>query len=276
MSQKGLQDEGSVFAINWFRNRLNEVKELSEKLYVEFRISEVLKIIYSLAWDDFCSWYLEWVKPGFEQPVPQEVVEQSIRFFEEILQLLHPFMPFITEEMYHLLLAREDDLCVKQFSAIGKMDQQVLMQGKLLKDAITSIRDARNKAQIKPKQPVELYIHTNEPNQYAEIAGILSKQVNAQTTQFTENPVERSVTVVSGMDKFYLVGEQAVDTGLQRKDLQKELDYLKGFLNSVNSKLSNERFLQNAKPEVVSLELRKKEDAEAKIKIIEESLSTLL
>ncbi len=108
------------FAVDWFENRLSEVKKELETLFKDFRLSEALKAIYSLIWDDFCSWYLEWVKPGFEQPIDNAVYKKTVDFFEELMQLLHPFTPFITEEIYHLLKERKegDDITIKQFSKI--------------------------------------------------------------------------------------------------------------------------------------------------------------
>ncbi|HEY4111851.1 valine--tRNA ligase [Puia sp.] len=264
------------FAIQWLDNRLHDVRETIEQLFREFRLSEALKTLYSLIWDDFCSWYLEWVKPGFEQPMDAEVYRHTVRFFEQLMQLLHPYMPFITEELYHLLAGRAegDDLCVLQFAATTPANESVLAEGTLLKDAITALRDARNKAQIKPKEPIKLHIHSASEAIFRSLAPILSRQVNAESIDFTQEAIPGSLAVVSGKDKYYIVTEQALDKGSQKEDLLKELTYLKGFLASVNKKLENQRFVQNAKPEVVDLERQKKADAEIKIKTLEESLST--
>jgi valyl-tRNA synthetase len=254
---------------------LNEARAEIEKLFTEFRLSEALKTLYSLIWDDFCSWYLEWIKPGFEQPIDAAVYRQTIVYFEQLIQLLHPFMPFITEEIYHLLAERSDDLCMKQFAAIGRYDKQTLDQGLLLKEAVTALRDARNKAQLKPKEAVSLYIQTGSEEVYHGIMQILAKQANALSIAFTREAIAGTLAVVSGKDKYYIGTEQKVDTGSQKEELQKELAYLQGFLESVTKKLSNERFVQHAKAEVVSNEVRKKEDAEAKIKVIQESLAEI-
>src|SRR5205823_11393618 len=120
-----LSDPGT-FAMEWFDSRFSEASADIRKLFAEFKISEALKSLYSLIWDDFCSWYLEWVKPGFEQTIEAEVYHKTIWFFEELLQMLHPFMPFITEEIYHLLYEREDDLCVKPWPKTEQADEHVL------------------------------------------------------------------------------------------------------------------------------------------------------
>jgi valyl-tRNA synthetase len=204
-----------------------------------------------------------------------EVYRQTVGFFEQLIQLLHPYMPFITEELYHLLADRAagDDLCIRQFDAVSTADARVLAEGALLKEAITALRDARNKAQLKPKEPIKLHIHSESSEAvFRSLTPILSRQVNAESIDFTREPIPGSLTVVSGKDKYYIVTEQALSTGNQKEDMLKELNYLKGFLVSVNKKLENERFVANAKPEVVELERRKKEDAEIKIRALEESL----
>jgi valyl-tRNA synthetase len=262
----------SDFAVGWFESRLREARAEVESLMSQFRLSEALKTLYSLTWDDFCSWYLEWIKPGFEQPIDEAVYEKTVGFFTELVQLLHPFMPFITEEIYHLLEERTDDLCIRQFAALQPADTDLLWQGQLLKETITGIRDARNKAQLKPKETIDLFILPETNNRYQSISGLLKKQVNAASLQFTAEPVPLSITVITGRDKIYLRAEQGINATGQKEELLKELEYTRGFLASVEKKLGNERFVQNAKPEVVALERKKKADAEARISVIEESL----
>ena len=260
------------FAVEWFQNRLNQVRAEVEEMYSQFRLSEALKTIYSLVWDDFCSWYLEWIKPGFEQPMDADVYEKTVQFFTELLQMMHPFMPFVTEEIYHQLQERNDDLCVKQFAEIGNSDKMVLAQGGLLKEIISALRDARVKNNIKPKDPVKLHIISDDKNKFRSIENILTRQVNAQSISFIEQPIKGGITVVCGKDKFLIETEQEMDLSSQKDQLLKDLEYYKGFLISVDKKLSNERFVQNAKPEIVDIEKKKKADAEEKIRLIEESL----
>jgi valyl-tRNA synthetase len=241
----------------------------------EFRLSEALKTVYSLIWDDFCSWYLEWVKPGFEQPVNKAVYEKTVYFFEQLMQLLHPFMPFITEEIYHQLKERNDDLTITQIGAAKTADKSFLTTAVLLKDVITAIRDARVKNNLKSRDTIILHIQTEHKNSYQPIEGILLKQINAESINYTTSIVPNSITVVVQKDKFFIETTTELDTSSQKEQLQKDLDYLKGFLISVEKKLSNERFVQNAKAEVIAAERKKKADAEEKIKILEESLSNL-
>ncbi len=272
-----VRESESDFAVEWFENRLNEVKAELESLYKDFRLSEALKTIYSLIWDDFCSWYLEWIKPGFEQPIEKTVYEKTVDFFEELVQLLHPFMPFVTEEIYHQLRERKDgdDLTIKQLRLTGQWQETTLSKGILLKEVITGLRDVRNKQQLKPKETIQLYIQATDESLYKDIRLILSKQVNTDNITFVSEAIPNAISAVIGKDKFYLVTEKVIDTKSQKEELLKELEYQKGFLISVDKKLSNERFVQNAKPEVIEMERKKKADAVTKIKVIEESLAAL-
>ncbi len=265
------------FAVEWFENRLNEVKAEIEQQFKEFRLSEALKTIYSLIWDDFCSWYLEWVKPGFEQPIDAAVYNKTVEFFEELMLLLHPYMPFITEEIYHALKDRTtgDDLTIKQQTAAKTVDARTLQLAAQLKEVITALRDVRIKNQLKPKETIRLSIETEEQSAYQQIESILSKQINAESISYVTASVSGGISTVVQKDKFYIITEKEIDTTSQKEQLMKDLDYFKGFLTSVEKKLSNERFVQNAKPEVVDVERKKKADAEAKIRAIEESLQSL-
>ena len=275
------------FAVDWFENRLNEVKAQVDEMYKDFRLSEILKTTYSLIWDDFCSWYLEWVKPSFAkatadkpgepEPIDKNVYERTVGYFEELMQLLHPFMPFITEEVYHQLKERtaDDDITIKQQLAVSSVQLATLERGLLLKEVITAIRDTRVKNQLKPKEEITLHIQTENKNAYQTFQSILAKQVNAKEIVFVNDNVSNTITTVMQKDKFYIESETKVDTASQKTELLKNLEYYKGFLNSVNKKLTNEKFVQNAKPEVVALEQKKKADAEDKIQLIEETLRNL-
>ncbi len=263
------------FAVDWFENRLNEVRAEAEVMYSQFKLSEALKTIYSLIWDDFCSWYLEWVKPGFEQFIEEEVYHKTVWLFEELMQLLHPFMPFITEEIYHLLSEKESDLCVKQFDIINETNKDILAGGELLKQVISALRDARNKNQLKPKEAIKLHIRADNSKVYKDIKGILSKQVNAESISYATDTVANAITVAVEKDKFYIESERLIDKESLQAELLKDLAHQKNFLQSVNKKLSNERFITNAKTEIVDLEKKKQSDAQARIKTIEESLSSL-
>lgn len=265
------------FAIDWMEQRIAEASQQLASLFKDFRLSEALKTIYSLIWDDFCSWYLEWVKPAQGATMSNHVYERTVDLYEQLIQLLHPYMPFVTEEIYHTLRDRKeiDDLIVKQLPVYDSLNEEVLKSGAKLKQLITSIRDARNKNQLKPKDTIQVWVDTAHHSFYELVQSILRRQVNAENIGHTTDAKQGAISIVVGTDKLYIEADAAIDVSVQKDKLQKELDYLKGFLISVDKKLSNERFVQNAKPEIVEVERSKKSDAEAKIKAIEESLSLL-
>lgn len=278
-----IEDNGDVqtqsakndFAVKWFGNRLAEARIEVDRLYADFKLSEALKTIYSLIWDDFCSWYLEWIKPGYEQSIEPAIYRRTAEFFTELMQLLHPFMPFITEEIYHLLSERKDDITIKQFSKVSAPDPAVLNAGVLLKEVITGLRDARNRIKLKMRDEIKLYIITESRDMYMPVYHILTKQVNANAIAFNTDPLGHNVSVVIGKDKFFLETAEAIDNSDQKEGLLKELKHLEGFLESVNKKLTNDRFMQNAKAEVIALEQKKKADAEEKISVVKEALANL-
>jgi valyl-tRNA synthetase len=266
-----------AFAMEWMEQRIVHVSAEIEELFKDFRLSEGLKTIYSLIWDDFCSWYLEWVKPLQDQLLPTTVWNKTVLLYERLLQLLHPYMPFLTEELYHILRERNegDDLMVLQLPEYTTHNTQILKDGAMLQELISSIRDTRNKNQLKPKETIKLAVDTQNPDFYQSIHNILSRQVNAEAITFTQEAIAGSLSLVVQTDKLYIETETSMDSGVQKEQLEKELIYLQGFLLSVEKKLSNERFVQNAKPDVIDNERKKHADAAAKIKAIEESLSLL-
>jgi len=265
------------FATGWMRERINEVRHQLEALFKDFKLSEALKTIYSLIWDDFCSWYLEWVKPGMNEPMDKAAYEQTVNLFEDLIQLLHPFMPFLTEEIFHLLKERKEgeDLIVKQLMAPVQQNEAVLQQGLLLQQLITAVRDTRNKNQLKPKDVISLFADSANDSFYNVAGNILRKQVNADRLEMTAEAVAGSLALVVQTEKLYIVSHAEVNTDAQRNKMLEELKYLQGFLVSVDKKLGNEKFVQNAKPEVLENERKKQADALAKIKTLEESLSLL-
>jgi valyl-tRNA synthetase len=265
----------SAFAIQWLRERINQARLQIDALFEDFKLSEALKTIYSLLWDDFCSWYIEWVKPLHDKPMSQQVYNETIGLFEDLLQLLHPFMPFITEEIYHVLREQVSELMVRPLPENSQANETTLKQGALLQQLITAIRDTRNKNTLKPKDIVSLAVDSTDSAFYDSVGSILMRQVNADKLEMVKAPVPGTFALVVQTEKVYVQSHAAVNHEAQRNKMQEELDYLKGFLVSVDKKLSNERFVQHAKPEVIENERKKRADAESKIKALEESLALL-
>lgn len=264
------------WAVNWFENRLNAVKQQYHSLITGFRLSEALVGVYQLIWDDFCSWYLEWVKPEFvdgqAQGMDAATIEATKRFFEELMHLLHPFMPFISEELYHLVNEQSDDLAVKQFAPSNPASDKILAEAKLAQDLISAIRDVRNKQQIKPKDKLALDILSTDKDLLLRIQEPLMKAANLSAMNLVDAPVEGGVAFVVDTHRLFLHTGQIVDAVAQAEEWKKELAYLQGFLQSVNAKLANEKFVTNAKPELVEVERKKQADAVAKIKVLEQNL----
>lgn len=267
--------ESDQFAVRWMRSRIEETRGQVAELFRDFKLSEALKTIYSLIWDDFCSWYLEWVKPTPDGMMAQSTYEEGLAIFEDLLQLLHPFMPFLTEEVFHLLRQQDEELMVRQLPEAEVLSDEVLQQGKLLQQVISGIRDARNKNQLKPKEPITLYVNTVNEQLYAATGTILQRQINADGIHFTTDRVADTISLVVGTEKLYIKSNATIDVSVQKEKMEVELKYLKGFLKSVEQKLGNEKFVQHAKPEVIANERKKQVDALEKIKALEESLFAL-
>jgi valyl-tRNA synthetase len=266
-------------AISWFENRFNEALVEIEANFKQYRLSEALMITYKLVWDDFCAWYLEMVKPAYQQPIDAESFKATIGFFENIIKLLHPNMPFLTEELWHddLFAERgEMDCCiVAEFPKGGAFDAQLLKDAEVIKTVVAEIRNVRNQKQISPKEALPLSIKINSDLDYEKWLNIVFKLANVSEAEIVNDKIVGATAFMAGKDEFFIPLTENIDVEAERERLNADLVYLQGFLRSVDSKLSNERFVQNAKPEIIANERNKKADAEAKIKIIEESLAIL-
>jgi valyl-tRNA synthetase len=266
-------------AISWFENRFNEALVEIEANFKQYRLSEALMITYKLVWDDFCAWYLEMVKPAYQQPIDAESYKATIGFFENIIKLLHPNMPFLTEELWHddLFAERgEMDCCiVAEFPKGGAFDGQLLKDAEVIKTVVAEIRNVRNQKQISPKEALPLSIKINSDLDYEKWLNIVFKLANVAEAEIVNDKIVGATAFMAGKDEFFIPLTENVNVEAERERLNADLIYLQGFLKSVDLKLSNERFVQNAKPEIIANERNKKADAEAKIKIIEESLAIL-
>ncbi len=266
--------DAAAFAIDWFDDRFNQAKSEINALFAEFKISEALKTLYSLIWDDFCSWYLEWVKPGFQQSLNPLYYDQTIAFLDELLLWLHPFMPFITEEIYHSLRSRSegDDLCIKQMAPQTPFNKANLETGEKLRVFLTVGREFRQQQQLKNSEAItRLLIPREIFGDNESIYAIIRKQLNCTRIELADGPLSDDKAIRKTPFLSFQVGfesPQKVDESHRKDELEKELLYYQGFLESLNKKLSNEKFVHNAKPEVISLERKKKSDTEERIAAI--------
>ncbi|MES2109907.1 MAG: valine--tRNA ligase [Bacteroidota bacterium] len=274
----------NAVAIEWFESRFNQALAEIERNFTQFRLSEALMDTYKLVWDDFCAWYLEMVKPPYQQDVEKqrvdaETLKATVSFFQNILKILHPFMPFLTEELWHdeLFGGRPElDCCiVAQLPEVGKINTRLLEDVEFVKQIIAGVRNIRNAKQIAPKEKLNLSVKANSGVSYNYYELIITKLANIDTFDFVADKPAGAAGFMVSTDEFYVPLEQNIDPVEECAKLQKEKVYLTGFLNAVNSKLGNERFMANAKPEIIEVELKKKADTEAKLQIIEESLAAL-
>jgi valyl-tRNA synthetase len=281
---KGWQIDDSLenpnkIAINWFKDRFSQGLAEIENNFGQFRLSEALMSTYKLIWDDFCAWYLEMIKPAYEHPIDKETYTQTIKFFEDILRILHPFMPFITEELWHDEVfgkRGEMDCCiVAQLPKIEQINAHLLEDVEIIKQVVTDIRNTRNSKQISPKEALALSIKVNSKISYNQYQPIIRKMGNINEFNIVDEKVNGAVSFMVSKDEFYIPLTGNIDAVAETERLTKEKEYLLGFLKSVEAKLGNERFMNNAKPDIIENELKKKADAETKLKIIEENLASL-
>jgi len=268
-------------AVEWFEAKFNEQLIVINDLYSKYRISEALMSTYKLIWDDFCAWYLEMIKPEFVDgtslPIDQKTYDATIIFFENILKILHPFMPFISEEIWHLIGERKEKECILVSTwPIAKTENPILVKDfEVIIELITAIRNVRKQKNISPKEKLELYEKTEQGTSTKKFSGLVTKLCNLSGYEYITTKKEGTYSFVLKQMEFYIPLTQNIDVNTERSRLSKELEYNVGFLKSVQVKLSNEKFVANAKPELIANEKKKQADAEAKIKAIEEQLSSL-
>jgi valyl-tRNA synthetase len=270
------QPLSSKVAIEWFENRFALVlKEINDN-FDKFRISDALMSTYKLVWDDFCSWYLEMIKPGYQQPIDRTTLEQSLDFFERILKIMHPFTPFVAEELYHALRERSagDDIVIAQWPVSQEVDTTPLQQFAFNEKVITQIRNIRKQNNIATKIKLELFIKADASRAHAADS-ILIKMGNLSLLQYVEEKVAQANSfIVDGIEFFVPFGEQ-IDLEAEKKKLEEEIIYTQGFLKSVQAKLQNQKFMAGAPDAVVANERKKEADALAKMAILEEKLAGL-
>lgn len=269
--------ESSVIAVEWFNQKLNESIDTLNKQFDEYRISEALMTVYKLFWDEFASWYLEMIKPAYLQPIDKQTYDASLAIFDKLLKLLHPFMPFITEEIWQLLEERADgaSIMMEMLPVADASNAEFLKSFEMSKEAITNIRKVRAEKQISYKEELQLLIKSDSGNYIDQFDSIVGKMANlSEIIPCTEKP-EGAISFIVGTDEYFipLVGKVNVEEELEK--LEKELKYLNGFLLSTNKKLSNERFVSNAPAQVIENERKKMTDAESKINSLQEQIAGL-
>lgn len=257
---------------DWFAGRLSAALLDIEDKFKGYRLSEALMSIYKLIWDDFCAWYLEMVKPVFGEPMNQSTYDATIAYFEDLMKLLHPYMPFITEEIWQNIGERKagESICIASYPVASKLVSPDLSR---VFETIQQIRNLRNAKGLSPKEAFEISIKAKDESLYAPYAFLIKKLANVSNILFVQSQPEGSTLLPVDTDEVFVVLNLQVDEAAEREKMEKEIVYLEGFMKSVDAKLSNEKFVANAKPELVEKERQKKADAAAKIEVLKKSLN---
>lgn len=260
----------------WFNARFQQQLSEINGLYEKFRISEALMSMYKLVWDDFCSTYLEMIKPGFEAPIDAKTYNESITIFENLLKIMHPFMPFITEEIWHLIKQRKEDeyLIVAAWPKYEIPNTDILHKYNFAAEVISNIRTIRNEKNIAPKVKLSLQVIAAE-NHDTTFDDIIIKLCNLSELKYTTEKINNAYTFVVKSNEYFIPFSIEIDVKAEIENLKKELEYTKGFLISVEKKLSNERFINSAPAKVIETEKKKQADARQKIKLLQEKLNSL-
>ena len=270
------QPESSKVAIDWYEAKLQKALVEIEDNFDKYRISDALMTIYKLVWDDFCSWFLEMIKPGYQQPIDTITFNKAIEMFEANLKLLHPFMPFLTEELWQHIAKRspKDALIIAKWPEIKAYNEELLTSFEFTADVISGIRTIRKDKNIPFKETIDLKVLNNEKvTTYFDT--IIMKLGNVADLSYVAEQVNGALSYRVKSNEYFIPVGGNVDLDAEINKLEEELKYMQGFLKSVQVKLSNEKFVANAKPEIVESERKKEADALAKINTLEQSLINL-
>ena len=271
-------DAINQLAAEWMEEKLSQAVEKINANFTEFRLSDNIMILYKLIWDDFCSWYLEMVKPEYGQPLDRITYEKTISLFEQMMTVLHPFMPFVTEEIWHQLRQRAEgeDCIVSHYPKAKPYDQALIDRVEEAKEVVTNVRETRNNKGIKMKDKLKLFVQDTEGAHHLlglhGLPEMIIKMGNLESLEFAQGEIDNAVSFLSGKDKFFLELQQEINTAEECERLTKELEYFQGFVTSVDKKLSNERFVNNAPKEVVDKERQKLADGQSKIQSLQEAI----
>ena len=282
------QSAENAIAIQWMEQRMAQVIEEIEHDFDQYRLSEALMATYKLAWDDFCSWYLEMVKPAYGTPIDRETLEATVSIFTRLMLLLHPFMPFVTEEIWHVLqgIGKSDEqqqFIAQNYSIMNQhmptsvyYDQRLLDEFDTAREVIAGVRNIRNTRNLSPKEALELsYLVGDNRFQIDNFEGIIRKMANVSSLTAVKEKPTHSLSFIVGTTECFIPIAQNVNKEDELKKLQEELQYMEGFLNSVQRKLSNEKFVNGAPAAVIEKERNKQRDAESKIASIKAQIDSL-
>lgn len=283
---KGLEIDESLempkankYATDWIYNKLSAVTAEVNEDYKKYKLSDMTMRLYSFVWNDFCSWYLEMIKPDYEQPIDKGTLKAAISVFERICTLLHPLMPFVTEEIWHNLKDRKagQDCMVSKHPKVLDIDQEMIENFEVLKRLVSKVREARISAQLKPKELLDLYIEKSKSNflERSNLFYLLKKLAYIDRIELVSEFPTNGTSILSDNEKYFLQFDVEVDVEAERARITADLEYAKGFVKSVEKKLSNEKFVSGAPEAVVNNERKKLSDGQDRVRILEESLANL-
>ena len=270
------QPEASKIAIDWYEAKLQQTLAEIEDNFEKYRLSDALMSIYKLVWDDFCSWFLEIIKPAYQQPIDKVTFDKAIELLEANLKLLHPFMPFLTEEIWQYIAERtpEQALIISEWPTMKNTNADLVAEFDFVTEVIAGIRTIRKQKNIANKDSIDLKIINNEKNAITFDA-VIVKLGNIESLEYVTEAVNGALTYRVKSNEYFIPIAGNIDIAAEIEKLEEELKYIQGFLKSVQVKLSNEKFVANAKPEIIANERNKEADALAKIATIEQSLASL-
>ncbi len=271
-----VQPESSRIALDWYQHKFQSDLAEIEDHYSKYRLSDVLMTAYKLIWDDFCSWLLEMIKPAYQHPIDKKTFTTVIEIFENNLKVLHPFMPFLTEEIWHFIKERspKEALIISKYPELKKFDTQLISEFEIVKDVVSGIRTVRKEKNIAFKDSIELMVLNNE-NLNNKYDSVISKLGNISELKMVTTTVDGALTFRVMSNEYFIPISGAIDVEAEIEKLSEELKYTQGFLKSVQGKLKNERFVNNAPEAVVAAEKKKETDAMAKIETLKASLASL-
>ena len=270
------QPESSAIAIKWYKAKFQQVLLEIEDHYSKYRMSDALMSTYKLIWDDYCSWFLEMVKPNFGEKIDEKTYKEVVAILENNLKILHPFVPFISEEIWQQLVPRtkEEALIISKWPKVSSIDSVIISEFSFASEVISGIRNIRKSKNISFKDQIALQILNNE-NTSETFNEVIKKLGNVSSLEYVKNQVEGSLSYRVKSNEYFIPIEGAIDVEAEKGKIQEELRYTEGFLKSVQKKLANERFVSNAPDNVVAVEKAKQADAEAKIQMLKASLAGL-
>ncbi|MEG9327990.1 valine--tRNA ligase [Salinimicrobium catena] len=276
VSSEKEQPESSRIALEWYKARFQKTLREIEDHYKKYRMSDALMATYKLVWDDYCSWLLEMVKPPFGEAMDEKTYNEVIAILEDNLKILHPFVPFVSEEIWQAIKERseEEALIVSSWPKMTDFDEKVISEFAVAAEVISGIRSIRKEKNIAHKEQLQLQVLNNE-NLPQTFDPVIRKMGNISDLEYVEQQVKGALSFRVRSNDYFIPMAGAVDLDAEKAKLEEELNYTRGFLKSVEKKLSNERFVNNAPAKVVEIEQQKKQDAEAKIEAIEASLKAL-